>query len=76
MPVPTRGSAYSTNRGLWGVTIGGTETLDSKGSIPESAWVLSAGALDEAAAVQRDRDRVRRAACPSASTARGSTPWR
>ena len=46
MPVPTRGSAYSTNRGLWGVTIGGTETLDSKGSIPESAWVLSAGALD------------------------------
>src|SRR5947207_12191373 len=45
MPVPTRGSAYSTNRGLWGVTIGGTETLDSKGSIPESAWVLSAGAL-------------------------------
>jgi argininosuccinate synthase len=47
MPVPTRGSAYSTNRGLWGVTIGGTETLDSKGSIPESAWVLSAGALDK-----------------------------
>ena len=47
MPVPTRGSAYSTNRGLWGVTIGGTETLDSKGSIPESAWVLSAGALEE-----------------------------
>jgi argininosuccinate synthase len=45
--VPTRGSAYSTNRGLWGVTIGGTETLDSKGSIPESAWVLSAGALDK-----------------------------
>ena len=47
MPVPTRGSAYSTNRGLWGVTIGGTETLDSKGSIPESAWVLSPGALDD-----------------------------
>jgi argininosuccinate synthase len=47
MPVPTRGSAYSTNRGLWGVTIGGTETLDSKGSIPESAWVLSAGALEK-----------------------------
>ena len=45
LTVPTRGSAYSINRGLWGVTIGGTETLDSKGSIPESAWVLSAGAL-------------------------------
>jgi argininosuccinate synthase len=24
LPVPTRGSAYSINRGLWGVTIGGT----------------------------------------------------
>jgi argininosuccinate synthase len=46
MPVPAKGSAYSINRGLWGVTIGGTETLDSRGSIPESAWVLSAGAFD------------------------------
>ena len=46
LPVPAKGSAYSINRGLWGVTIGGTETLDSKGSIPESAWVLSAGAMD------------------------------
>lgn len=45
MPVPAKGSAYSINRGLWGVTIGGTETLDSAGSIPESAWVLSSGAL-------------------------------
>ncbi len=48
LPVPAKGSAYSINRGLWGVTIGGTETLDSKGSIPESAWVLSAGAFDDA----------------------------
>ena len=47
MPVPARGSAYSINRGLWGVTIGGTETLDSKTSIPESAWVLSSGALTQ-----------------------------
>lgn len=46
LPVPARGSAYSINRGLWGVTIGGTETLDSAGSIPESAWVLSSGAFD------------------------------
>ena len=37
---------YSINRGLWGVTIGGRETLTSAGSIPESAWVLSAGALE------------------------------
>ncbi len=41
LPVPPHGAAYSTNRGLWGVTIGGRETLTSAGSIPESAWVLS-----------------------------------
>ncbi|HEY7740824.1 MAG TPA: argininosuccinate synthase domain-containing protein, partial [Steroidobacteraceae bacterium] len=41
LPVPPHGAAYSTNRGLWGVTIGGRETLTSTGSIPESAWVLS-----------------------------------
>ena len=41
LPVPPYGAAYSTNRGLWGVTIGGKETLTSAGSIPESAWVLS-----------------------------------
>jgi argininosuccinate synthase len=34
------------NRGLWGVTIGGKETLSSEGSIPESAWVLSPHAFD------------------------------
>lgn len=41
------GGDYSINRGLWGVTIGGRETLTSADSIPESAWVLSAGALAE-----------------------------
>jgi argininosuccinate synthase len=46
LPVPAHGAAYSTNRGLWGVTIGGRETLTSAGSIPESAWVLSPGAFD------------------------------
>ncbi|MGQ0429776.1 MAG: argininosuccinate synthase [Gammaproteobacteria bacterium] len=45
LPVPPHGAAYSTNRGLWGVTIGGRETLTSTGSIPESAWVLSADAF-------------------------------
>jgi len=47
LPVPPFGAAYSINRGLWGVTIGGTETLTSKGSIPESAWVLSKHAFDQ-----------------------------
>jgi argininosuccinate synthase len=41
MPIPPYGAAYSVNRGLWGVTIGGKETLTSDGSIPDSAWVLS-----------------------------------
>ncbi len=47
LPRPPTGSTYSINRGLWGVTIGGRETLDSVASIPESAWVLSAGAFAE-----------------------------
>ena len=47
MPLPAQGSAYSINRGLWGITIGGQETLTSEGSIPESAWVLSANAFDK-----------------------------
>jgi argininosuccinate synthase len=33
------------NRGLWGVTIGGKETLTSQGSIPDDAWVLSKDAF-------------------------------
>jgi len=45
LPVPPFGAAYSINRGLWGVTIGGRETLDSAESIPESAWVLTRGAF-------------------------------
>ncbi len=46
-PVPGKSGDYSINRGLWGVSIGGKETLDSFGSIPEDAWVLSAGALEK-----------------------------
>jgi argininosuccinate synthase len=45
LPLPPRGPAYSINRGLWGVTIGGRETLTSEQSLPEEAWVLSAGAF-------------------------------
>lgn len=46
LPVPPFGAAYSINRGLWGVTIGGRETLDTVTSIPEAAWVLTRGAFD------------------------------
>jgi len=45
MPLPAQGSAYSINRGLWGITIGGQETLTSGSTIPEDAWVLSTNAF-------------------------------
>ena len=45
LPLPDQGSDYSINRGLWGITIGGRETLTSENSIPESEWVLSSGAF-------------------------------
>ncbi len=47
LPLPAQGSDYSINRGLWGITIGGRETLTSERSIPESAWVLSADAFSK-----------------------------
>jgi argininosuccinate synthase len=53
LPVPPWGAAYSVNRGLWGVTIGGKETLNSHGSIPEDAWVLSRAAFTTPHAPER-----------------------
>ncbi len=31
-------AAYSINKGLWGTSVGGRETLRSHGMLPESAW--------------------------------------
>lgn len=31
-------SVYSINKGLWGTSVGGKETLNSKGMLPEAAW--------------------------------------
>ena len=45
LPVPPTGARYSVNRGLWGVTIGGRETLTSAGSIPDDAWLLTRDAF-------------------------------
>jgi argininosuccinate synthase len=53
LPVPPFGAAYSVNRGLWGVTIGGKETLTSSGSIPDDAWVLTRDAFANARAPER-----------------------
>jgi argininosuccinate synthase len=53
LPIPPYGGAYSVNRGLWGVTIGGKETLTSQGSIPDDAWVLSKAAFGNLLPAQR-----------------------
>src|ERR1700726_5111849 len=53
LPVPPSGAAYSINRGLWGVTIGGQETLTSSGSIPDEAWVLTRDAFRHPRAASR-----------------------
>ena len=58
LPLPAQGSAYSINRGLWGISIGGQETLTSAGSIPESAWVLSAERIFGAAGTVKPYARV------------------
>ena len=47
LPLPAGDNAYSINAGLWGVTIGGRETTDTKAGLPESAWVRTRGAFDD-----------------------------
>lgn len=37
---------YSINKGLWGTSVGGKETLSSKGMLPESAWPTQLTATD------------------------------
>jgi argininosuccinate synthase len=45
---------------LWGVTIGGKETLTSGGSIPEDAWVLTRDAFTRPRTPERHRLRFER----------------
>ena len=59
LPVPPFGAAYSVNRGLWGVTIGGKETLVSETCIPDDAWVLTRDAFSASAAGRAPHDRLR-----------------
>jgi argininosuccinate synthase len=53
LPIPPYGAAYSVNRGLWGVSIGGKETLTSNDTIPDDAWVLSKDAFSKPRAPER-----------------------
>jgi argininosuccinate synthase len=60
LPVPPFGAAYSINRGLWGVTIGGRETLSSSGSIADEAWVLTREAFSNPKSPERHSIRFER----------------
>ena len=73
LPVPPTGAAYSVNRGLWGVTIGGKETLTSSGSIPEEAWLLTREAFTRPRAAQRHVLSFRQG-LPAALDGRASSP--
>jgi argininosuccinate synthase len=55
LPVPPSGARYSVNRGLWGVTIGGQETLTSAGSIADDAWILTRNAFAQPRPSERHR---------------------
>ncbi len=37
---------YSINKGLWGTSVGGKETLSSKGMLPEEAWPTQVSKTD------------------------------
>jgi argininosuccinate synthase len=53
LPLPPTGAKYSVNRGLWGVTIGGKETLTSAGSLPDEAWLLTRDAFTKPRPAER-----------------------
>src|SRR5687768_3768549 len=40
-------AVYSINKGLWGTSVGGKETLSSKGMLPEEAWPTQVTATEE-----------------------------
>ncbi|MDP6990958.1 MAG: argininosuccinate synthase [Planctomycetota bacterium] len=48
LAVPGKTGRYSVNAGLWGLTIGGGETLNSHEPLPEAAWVWTRGGGGEA----------------------------
>src|ERR1700741_4635871 len=72
LPVPPAGADYSVNRGLWGVTIGGQETLTSGGSIPDDAWLLTRDAFTRAREPARHVLGIRQKAPGGARRRRGA----
>lgn len=58
--VPAKNTTYSINKGLWGTTIGGRETLGTRQPLPEEAYpdtVSPAAAPDEPAEITIDFER-------------------
>jgi argininosuccinate synthase len=53
-PVPAKTTDYSYNPGLWGVSIGGKETLRSDGLLPDEAWYSHASNDRATATVEVD----------------------
>ena len=65
LPIPPFGAAYSVNRGLWGVTIGGKETLDLGGQHSGERLGAIEGRILGAARSRAAHHRLRRRAYPS-----------
>jgi argininosuccinate synthase len=57
-PAGEQSIRYSVNRGLWGATIGGRETLTSTTPLPESAWLLTRNAFDDGRGDGREAPRA------------------
>ena len=60
IPVHEKTTRYSYNAGLWGVSIGGTETHSSTGLLPEEAWYSkpTVGAAEQSVTIEFNRGRV------------------
>ena len=59
LPMPPYGAAYSINRGLWGVTIGGKETLTSQGQHSGQRLGAVEGRVRQAGAPRAPHDPLR-----------------
>jgi argininosuccinate synthase len=55
-------AAYSINKGLWGTSVGGKETLNSKGMLPETAWPtqMTKEATDEEMVISFEQGEIKK----------------
>ena len=76
LPVPPFGAAYSVNRGLWGVTIGGKETLELAGQHPRGRVGADPRRLRRSRASPSVTRSASSRGCPARSTASRCRRWR